>query len=945
MGFFDKIKSGLQRAMLVSQCAIAGVNLSKAEDGNSEEQFKYGKALLVGKAPLKQDKETAAEWLRKAAEQGYDKAQKLLGDCLLNGDGVAADAAAAVEWYRKAAEAGYRDAQKKVAECYANGTGVTEDKAKAYHYYELAAQGGCTDSMQILVDWCLSGIGTEKSEAAAFVWIEKLAGTGDVSFQIRAADALEQGVGVEIDLARTAKWLRKAADQGDASAQYRLAMALTEGRGVAQDDAEAFEYFRKAAKQNVAEAQTELAKSLIGGRGTERDEAKGVGWYFKALKNGNEPAKAYFDEQFAAWGKREAAEFADTPSCWFAPCELLAEQGSADAQYCMARFFETKTAGTGKSNGREGKIFGWDEKSAAQGHRLAQYKLAIHFREGKGTDEDYAAARDWLEKSAMQEYCPAMLLLGTMLRDGDHIPAEPERGFEWLAKAAEKGDVDSQREVADCFFWGIGTVKDQATAVSFYEKAANAGDIYSIKKMAECRRDGTGIEKSLPAMVGWYQKAAEADDGDSMLILGGCHMAGTGVDADPTAAAGWYEKAANHGVIPAMVKFGNCLHHGIGVEQNLDAAAPWYVKALEAASPDVKPFLDEITGEWTTRLPEEFKSVTKPVSDLFKAYAKAGDSDAQYCYGACFKAGSEELEQDEDDAGEWFEKAGAQGHVLAQFFAGKWREAEEDYAEAAEWFGKASNQGYGDAYFRAGFNYYRTNGDNDAAKHPEWAPNIVKNMERALETGVNFAAYFLGECYAQGTGCEANAEKSFEMYHILCTAESIECPQEYANEVEGRLTEAQYRLAEDYAEGKGTEQDPKAAINWYQTAAKRGHVGAEFGYAMTVATTAQKEVVSAIFNMFGATPESDHFLDTEPEEVKLVPEESTPANPKRSARKTAAAKAEAKTASTKSASKAATAKAATEKGASEKTTTAKRASEKITTRKGRQTSNKIMPQE
>ena len=52
-----------------------------------------------------QDKAVAVEWLRKAAEQGYARAQNNLGYCYEYGQGVDKDTAVAVEWYRKAAEA------------------------------------------------------------------------------------------------------------------------------------------------------------------------------------------------------------------------------------------------------------------------------------------------------------------------------------------------------------------------------------------------------------------------------------------------------------------------------------------------------------------------------------------------------------------------------------------------------------------------------------------------------------------------------------------------------------------------------------------------------------------------------------------------------------------------------------------------------------------------
>lgn len=48
----------------------------------------------------------AAEWYRKAAEQGNAEAQYSLGDCYMAGIGVTKDATEAVKWFHKAAEQG-----------------------------------------------------------------------------------------------------------------------------------------------------------------------------------------------------------------------------------------------------------------------------------------------------------------------------------------------------------------------------------------------------------------------------------------------------------------------------------------------------------------------------------------------------------------------------------------------------------------------------------------------------------------------------------------------------------------------------------------------------------------------------------------------------------------------------------------------------------------------
>ena len=76
--------------------------LKAAQKGNVESQVWLGNYFLGrghdGDALL------SVEWYRKAAAQGYDRAQYLLGYCYENGVGVDRDSTVAIQWYEKAAE-------------------------------------------------------------------------------------------------------------------------------------------------------------------------------------------------------------------------------------------------------------------------------------------------------------------------------------------------------------------------------------------------------------------------------------------------------------------------------------------------------------------------------------------------------------------------------------------------------------------------------------------------------------------------------------------------------------------------------------------------------------------------------------------------------------------------------------------------------------------------
>jgi TPR repeat protein len=81
----------------------------------------YEKGILIDEDDLRsvpEDKakeamqRKAAGLYRKAAEGGHDEAQFYLGDCYLNGRGVEQDKKQAAEWFKKAADQGYLQAKE-----------------------------------------------------------------------------------------------------------------------------------------------------------------------------------------------------------------------------------------------------------------------------------------------------------------------------------------------------------------------------------------------------------------------------------------------------------------------------------------------------------------------------------------------------------------------------------------------------------------------------------------------------------------------------------------------------------------------------------------------------------------------------------------------------------------------------------------------------------------
>lgn len=78
-----------------------------AEQGDAQAQAKLASMYLLGWQGFEQNNEKAAEWMKKAADQGIVEAQVVMGALYDRGLGVPGDRGAANKWYEKAAAQGH----------------------------------------------------------------------------------------------------------------------------------------------------------------------------------------------------------------------------------------------------------------------------------------------------------------------------------------------------------------------------------------------------------------------------------------------------------------------------------------------------------------------------------------------------------------------------------------------------------------------------------------------------------------------------------------------------------------------------------------------------------------------------------------------------------------------------------------------------------------------
>ena len=194
----------------------------------------------------------AAEWYRKAAEQGDAKAQYRLGH-LYEGKisgGLAANHSESIFWYQKAAEQGYFFAQDKLGNIYEE----RQDYSKALFWYLKASERGPSPKFS-LGRMYENGYGVKQDYSEAVSWYRKAAEQGDTNAQGSLGRLYLNGYDIELNESTAVYWFFEAAKQGHAIAQYNLGWMFENGYGVVQNDGAARYWYGEAIKQGNTDAK------------------------------------------------------------------------------------------------------------------------------------------------------------------------------------------------------------------------------------------------------------------------------------------------------------------------------------------------------------------------------------------------------------------------------------------------------------------------------------------------------------------------------------------------------------------------------------------------------------------------------------------------------------------------------------------------------------------
>jgi TPR repeat protein len=470
----------------------------------------------------------AAQYFKKASEQGHRQALAMYGLFFEHGWGMQKDVEQALQCYRKAADSHDPLGQYCLALALRSGNGVTRDTNAALSLFSEAA--GCGHELARHAFLALSDSLRARLASISRSEVRRLADSGDMEAQLHFARLCFSGNSVREDKQLAAAYRKKAGDQGHPQGLNDYGYDLKNGLGVPQDEAAAVACYRRAAEHRFALSEYNYALALMSGKGTHKDRPAAALFFKLAYIHGN--ARGY--PQLLELNEKLPVRFR---SFDLSSLRSLADAGDAGAQYEMARRFQS-----GRSTPRNIPLsVRYCKLAADRGHSGAQVWLGRRFDEGDGVPIDKWAAVRYYKLAAVNCDSEGQFRLGLALRSGVGIERDLESALDLFLNAAAQGH----------FHAGV-LGNELRAALEYWTLAAELGNAEAMGKLGALLARGEEFKQDLEAAFRWFKMGADLGNRQCQWEVGRALENGNGVKEDRQAALKFY-KMAGDGALDASV--------------------------------------------------------------------------------------------------------------------------------------------------------------------------------------------------------------------------------------------------------------------------------------------------------------------------------------------------------------------------------------------------------
>jgi TPR repeat protein len=308
--------------------------------------------------------------------------------------------------------------------------------------------------------------------------------------------------------------LRQAAETGAAMSQYMLAGAYDKGEGTAKAPAEAVKWYERAAAQGHTMAMNRLGEMYRDGVGVTRNESKAMDLFGRAAEGGYEAARANLADMMSA-------KF--IALCLKGSAEQVKEaiDGGADMNMADGKGYTPLMHAITADKGEIANLL--LDRGADAGARDSAGKTALDIAAGKDLRDTELYRR--LQVRALQAANKSVDTHALFARGAKAYDAKAYKSaFKSFSEAAEAGHVWASIRLAEMYFNGEGTKKDDGTAFYWMKIGAIEGHARTQYNLAYLYETGQGTAPNKGEALRWYAKAAENGyeaAGEAIADLGG----------------------------------------------------------------------------------------------------------------------------------------------------------------------------------------------------------------------------------------------------------------------------------------------------------------------------------------------------------------------------------------------------------------------------------------
>lgn len=538
------------------------------------------------------DPAEAIKWYTLAAEQGKRPwAMLKIAFLYAKGVGGAPDMEKAAEWFRRAGEEGHHHlGYANYMICLYRGLGVPQDREAALALAETYASRHFTcylATLGIVPD----SIVTYDEELKTLQRRAKK--DKDPHAEYLLGRRYRYGWGVDYDRDKANKWFTRAMEQGHGGASYELGYAFDHGYGFYQDRDQAFALFEQSLRRGFEDAAFELGY-YVSIHGYEAD--------LNLVEAG--PRTTDQTEQAVFFYERYLHANPESGNAW----NNLGSQHKS-----LAKRAETAGDATALELNRK-RMLECFEKAADLDEEYAHYNLGLLYLEGDLVEKDERRAFREFRAAADGGHVVSHRYVARMLRDGIGVTASEEESIHYYRLLALEEDTDrtDRLEALDHLsrfylsggaglvdfdvaeFWvrlyayygsyaalnGLGDLMLQTERYSdarkfFSRLLDHDADLvrrHAYFRLYEIYHRGLGVRVREKKAERYFEKALELRD-EKALLEQGRRASEAG---DMAAASGWWDQATLEGSAEAAFCLGCLLHAGDGVPQDVKKAYAFF---------------------------------------------------------------------------------------------------------------------------------------------------------------------------------------------------------------------------------------------------------------------------------------------------------------------------------------------------------------------------------